>query len=196
MIKLNFLNHTTLADKITLARVGALPFLLLLLAAPSAFAAWAALFLFAVLCASDWLDGYLARRRGEISQFGQMLDPIADKLLVGAVLFMLAHDGRIDGWTLLPALLIVLREIAVSGLREFLALRGISLPVSRMGKWKTAVQMFGVGLMILAGQTLGDVPLIFVAAPALWLAAGLSVFSAYQYSQAAIAALSGEANAS
>ena len=107
-----------------------------------------ALVLFILASISDWLDGYLARQMEVISPLGRMLDPIADKLLIGACLISLAAQTNFDLLFLLPALIIILREFLVSGLREHLAGTKITLPVSLMAKWKTAVQMTAIGCLI------------------------------------------------
>ena len=110
--------------------------------------------IFGLASLTDWLDGYLARRRRQVTWFGQMLDPIADKLLVASCLLMLAADGIIHGWSLWAAIVILCREILVSGLREYLAELRVSVPVTRLAKWKTALQLVAVGFL-LAGSA-GD----------------------------------------
>ena len=96
---------------------------------------------------TDVLDGYFARKRGEQSAFGRMLDPIADKLLVASCLLMLAADGTIRGWSLWAAIVILCREILVSGLREYLAELRVSVPVTQLAKWKTTLQLVAVGFL-------------------------------------------------
>ena len=115
---------------------------------------WVALAIFIAAGVTDILDGYFARRSGQQSSFGRMLDPIADKLLVSACLLMLAADGTIRGWSLWAAIVILCREILVSGLREYLAELRVSVPVTRLAKWKTTVQLVAVGFL-LAGDA-GD----------------------------------------
>src|SRR3981189_3960083 len=115
---------------------------------------WVALTLFIAAGITDFLDGYLARKWGEFSSFGRMLDPIADKLLVASCLLMLAADGTIRGWSLWAAIVILCREILVSGLREFLAELRVSAPVTQLAKWKTTVQLVAIGFL-LAGEA-GD----------------------------------------
>jgi phosphatidylglycerophosphate synthase len=97
--------------------------------------------LFVVASITDYLDGYLARIWNQTSNIGRMLDPIADKLLVASVLLLMAADGTIAGWTIWAAIIILCREILVSGLREYLADLKVSVPVTRIAKWKTAIQM-------------------------------------------------------
>src|SRR5271170_7498307 len=111
----------SLANKLTLSRIIVIPVILLLLAIPHGWAAWLALILFILAGVTDWLDGYMARRENQVSMIGQFLDPIADKLLIAAVILLLVYNQQISGISVLPAVIILLREVAVSGLREFLA---------------------------------------------------------------------------
>ncbi len=115
---------------------------------------WIALAIFIAAGITDFLDGYFARMWGQQSTFGRMLDPIADKLLVASCLLMLAVDGTIRGWTVWAAIVILCREILVSGLREYLAELRVSVPVTKLAKWKTTVQLIAIGFL-LAGQA-GD----------------------------------------
>src|SRR3974377_146266 len=115
---------------------------------------WVALALFIAAAITDFLDGYFARSLGQQSSFGRMLDPIADKLLVSSCLLMLAADETIKGWSLWAAIVILCREILVSGLREYLAELRVSGPVTRLAKWKTTVQLIAIGFLI-AGKA-GD----------------------------------------
>ena len=110
-----------------------------------------------------------------------MLDPIADKLLVAATILMLVHVGRIDDWTILPAVLILCREIMVSGLREYLAELRVGMPVSRLAKWKTGVQMLAIGFLIVGDAGWHVIPVIEIGVAGLWLAATLTVFTGYDY---------------
>src|ERR1700674_139746 len=115
---------------------------------------WFALAVFIAAGVTDILDGYFARIWGQQSLLGRMLDPIADKLLVSSCLLMLAADETIRGWSLFAAIIILCREILVSGLREFLAELRVSVPVSRLAKWKTTWQLVAIGFLI-AGEA-GD----------------------------------------
>src|SRR6516165_1085788 len=117
---------------------------------------WVALAFFIAAAISDFLDGYLARMWEQQSSLGRMLDPIADKLLVSSCLLMAAGEGTIRGWALFAAIVILCREILVSGLREYLAELRVSVPVTRLAKWKTTVQLIAIGFLIagLAGDTL------------------------------------------
>src|ERR1043166_5617570 len=109
---------------------------------------WVALVVFIAAGVTDWLDGYFARKWGEQSTFGRMLDPIADKLLVSSCLLMLAADSTIRGWSLWAAIVILCREILVSGLREYLAELRVTVKVTQLAKWKTFLQLLAVGFLI------------------------------------------------
>lgn len=148
---------------------------------------WVALGIFLVAAITDLLDGWVARTYGEQSKLGQMLDPIADKLLVGGCLFMLAADDTIRGWSLWAALIILCREILVSGLREFLAELRVSVPVSRLAKWKTMMQLVAVGFL-LAGpagdQVIGGITLMGITL--LWISALLTLYTGFDYFRAGV----------
>ncbi len=137
--------------------------------------------LYCLMGVTDYFDGYLARAQGTVSKLGVFLDPIADKIMVAAVILMLAGKGVIFDWHLIPALVILVREIAVSGLREFLGGIQVSLPVSRLSKWKTTLQLIALGGLILA-QALPGWPWLQTAAlAALWAAAVLTVITGWDY---------------
>jgi len=146
---------------------------------------WVALFIFIAAGVTDFLDGYLARKWGEQSTFGRMLDPIADKLLVASCLLMLAADGTIRGWSLWAAIVILCREILVSGLREYLAELRVSVPVTQLAKWKTTLQLIAVGFLV-AGEA-GDavVPVVTpIGLTLLWLSALLTLYTGWDYFRA------------
>src|SRR5207244_4317393 len=148
---------------------------------------WVALAIFIAAGVTDFLDGYFARKWGELSSFGRMLDPIADKLLVASCLLMLAADGTIRGWSLWAAIVILCREILVSGLREYLAELRVSVPVTRLAKWKTTLQLVAVGFL-LAGDA-GDaiVPVVTpIGLSLLWLSALLTLYTGWDYFRAGV----------
>jgi cardiolipin synthase len=148
---------------------------------------WVALFIFIAAGITDILDGYLARSWGQQSSLGRMLDPIADKLLVSSCLLMLAAEDTIHGWSLLAAVVILCREILVSGLREYLAELRVSVPVTRLAKWKTTLQLVAVGFLI-AGEA-GDavVPVVTkIGITLLWLSALLTLYTGWDYLQAGL----------
>src|ERR1700733_12431778 len=171
---------TDLPNVLTLSRIAAIPLLIALAALRLPGCAFAACLVFAAAGITDWLDGRVARSRRQFSDFGRMLDPIADKLLVGATLLMLAGSGRLGAWGLYPAIVIMLREILVSGLREFLAGIRVGLPVTRLAKWKTGFQMGAVG-RLLAGDSgatllhLSFLPVSLIGEVMLWVAAALTL---------------------
>jgi CDP-diacylglycerol--glycerol-3-phosphate 3-phosphatidyltransferase len=175
---------SSLPNVLTLSRILAVPLFVLLMWDGTWIMNLAAFGLFCLAGLTDYLDGYLARAQGTVSKLGIFLDPIADKIMVAAVIIMLIHNDAIIGWTMLPALVIILREIAVSGLREFLAEAKVSLPVSRLAKWKTAIQMIALGALIL-GQSSDRwwpaLPAHEVGVVALFAAAFLTLVTGWDY---------------
>ncbi|PZO90871.1 MAG: CDP-diacylglycerol--glycerol-3-phosphate 3-phosphatidyltransferase [Sphingomonas sanxanigenens] len=179
----------TLPNILTLSRIFAVPFLVALLWYPHWRLGYALGFgLYCLVGITDYFDGYLARAQGTVSKLGIFLDPIADKIMVAAVIVMListedvlAGHPLIVGWHVVPALVILLREIAVSGLREFLAQLRVSVPVSRLAKWKTTFQMVALGALILAGALPGWGWVQQVGLVCLWVAAGLTVVTGWDY---------------
>lgn len=172
---------TTLPNQLTLARIAIIPPILLLLAVDSGWSSWIALILFAAAGVTDWLDGYLARRDGHVTAFGKLLDPIADKLLVASVILLLVFAGHINGWTIIPAIIILMREVAVSGLREFLAQVQVSVPVSKLAKWKTALQMVVLGFLIVGSHAPDAWGVPIIGAIGLWIAALLTLYTGWDY---------------
>ena len=179
-------NHTlSLPNILTYGRIIAVPLVVLCFfiegrLESSDFARWTALGLFAVASITDFFDGYLARIWKQTSTIGRMLDPIADKLLVSAILLLLAADGTIAGWTLWAAIIILCREILVSGLREYLAELKVSVPVSRLAKWKTTAQMIALAFL-LAGPA-GDKIMPYVTETGivlLWVSALLTLYTGW-----------------
>jgi CDP-diacylglycerol--glycerol-3-phosphate 3-phosphatidyltransferase/cardiolipin synthase len=150
-------------------------------------ARWSAFALFVLASLTDWLDGYLARAWEQQSTLGRMLDPIADKLLVGAVLLMLVYDNTISGWSIWAAIIILLREILVSGLREFLAELNVKIHVSQLAKWKTAMQMIALGALLVGPAAEKIVPGIMAGGLVLlWIAALLTLWTGYDYLKAGV----------
>ncbi len=153
----------------------------------SDFARWSALLIFFAASVTDFFDGYLARAWQQTSTIGRMLDPIADKLLVSSCLLLLAADGTIAGWTLWAAIVILCREILVSGLREYLAELKVSVPVTQLAKWKTTLQMIALGFL-LAGPA-GDkiVPYVTELGLALlWISAIVTLYTGWDYFRAGL----------
>ncbi|MBB5373148.1 CDP-diacylglycerol--glycerol-3-phosphate 3-phosphatidyltransferase [Acidocella aromatica] len=177
---------TDLPNVLTLSRIGAIPLLVLLAALRGPLPDFLAALVFTLAGITDYLDGYLARERKQLSDFGRMLDPIADKLLVGATLMALVGFGRLPAYGLYPAIVIMLREILVSGLREYLAEIRVGLPVTKLAKWKTGVQMVALGLLLLGGDGarvmgLGSLPMDWIGGTLLWLAAALTLITGWDY---------------
>jgi cardiolipin synthase len=173
----------TLPTWLTLSRIAALVPLAGLLALDDALARTVALVLFLAAAATDWLDGRLARARGEVSALGRCLDPIADKLLVATLLVMLLAAGEAP---LVPVLVILLRELTISGLREAMAGTGPSLPVTLLAKWKTTVQMVALAVLVVGDHVPAGAA---VGAALLWLAAVLTAVTGVQYLKSALGQL-------
>ena len=177
---------TTIPNLLTLSRILAIPALIgaFYLAAP--LSNWLAFAIFTAAGITDILDGYLARSLGEESGLGRFLDPVADKLLVAATLLMLVYVGRIGDWTILPTVGILCREILVSGLREFLAELRVSVPVSRVAKWKTAMQMLAIGFLIVGDAGWEPIPTMEIGRTGMWLAALFTIYTGYDYLRAGL----------
>ena len=148
---------------------------------------WIALVIFIAAGVTDFFDGYFARAWGQHSTFGRMLDPIADKLLVASCLLMLAANGTIKGWSLWAAIVILCREILVSGLREYLAELRVSVPVTRLAKWKTTGQLVAVGFLVLGDAGDRILPVVTpIGLTLLWLSALLTLYTGYDYLRAGV----------
>ena len=180
---------TSLPNLLTLSRIAVIPLVVGSFYLDGDWPRWMACWVFVAAAITDWFDGHLARTRNEVSAFGRFLDPIADKLLVGSTLFMLSTFDRIGPASVLPALIILLREILVSGLREYLSELKVGMPVTKLAKWKTGFQMVAlpvllvgdVGPEILHPKALGEI--------CLWIAAGLTVVTGWDYMLAGLAAV-------
>ena len=171
----------TLPNILTLSRIFAVPILVGLLWRPGWFDYALAFGLYVLMGVTDYFDGYLARAQGAVSRLGVFLDPIADKIMIAAVIMMLVFTRDIDGVHVVAALIILLREIAVSGLREFLAGLSVSVPVSRLAKWKTTFQLVSLGAIILGGA-LPQLPIVHsIGLVSLWAAAALTVLTGWDY---------------
>jgi CDP-diacylglycerol--glycerol-3-phosphate 3-phosphatidyltransferase len=177
----------SLPNLLTLSRILAVPILVFLLWRPAPIDYAITFVLYCLVGITDYFDGYLARSWGSISRLGQFLDPIADKIMVGAVLVMLISSRNanpvpeIAGLHIIAALIILLREIIVSGLREYLAGLQVSVPVSALAKWKTTFQLVALGALILGGA-LPHLPWVHdVGIISLWSAAALTLMTGYSY---------------
>ena len=167
---------------LTLSRIACIPVIVALFFVPGDWAAWLAAGVFGLAAMTDYLDGYLARQRAQVSAFGKLLDPIADKMLVAAVLLLLVGSGQLGGISIIPALIILMREILVSGMREFLAgMGGKGLPVTFLAKWKTVVQMFALGFLIVGDAGPDFLPVTLIGVIGIWAASALTLITGWQY---------------
>ncbi len=184
---------TNLPNLLTLSRILVIPALIGTFYLPGELSNWLALALFVAAGITDVLDGHLARRRDQVSLLGRFLDPIADKLLVASTVLMLVAFGRISGWTVLAAVVILCREILVSGLREFLAEVQVSVPVSTLAKWKTGLQMVAIGFLVVGDAGWHLIPVRLIGETGLWVAALLTIYTGYDYLRAGLRHVTQEA---
>lgn len=168
----------TLPNQLTIGRILAIPVICLFVVSGWEWLRWLALLLYVAAAVTDWLDGFLARRMKLNSALGKMLDPIADKLLVGALLVTLAFTRDLSSLDLIPAIAILMREIFVAGLREYLGNRAIEVPVTFLAKWKTTAQLVALALILAAPMLLG---LGWVSHVMLWVAGLLTVWTGWEY---------------
>lgn len=176
-----------LPNILTFFRIAILPVIIGLFFIPEAWAAWAALALYIIAGVTDFLDGYLARSMKTVSAFGTFLDPISDKIFVASLLITLAGFDRLEGLWIIPAIIILIREFLVAGLREFLGPQNIQLPVSKLAKWKTTVQMIALGFLVVGDY--GDIILPNTLTYGHWglaIAAILTVITGWGYLKAGL----------
>lgn len=167
----------TLSNQLTMGRVIIIPIFMAAFYLPDSLGHWLSGALFIIAAITDWLDGYMARKRGEITAFGRFLDPVADKLLVAAALVLLVSADMTPAFL---AVIIIGREITIGALREWLAQRATVVHVSLIAKWKTALQMIAISTLLLHETVLG-IPLHDVGLTLLWVAAVLTLWSGYDY---------------
>ncbi len=185
---------------LTYARILAVPLLVVFFLLESNVSRWMSLAVFVAASVSDFFDGYLARAWKQQSAIGGLLDPIADKLIVATALLLLVSEGTIGEWSVLAAIVILTREILVSGLREFLAGAQVSVPVSWLAKWKTTLQMVAIGALLVgpAGDRIlhyyfsGVGVVTYVGLLLLWIAALITLYTGYDYFRAGVGHLLGE----
>lgn len=180
---------TSIPNLLTLSRIAAVPLVVAAFFLPGPWNFWVPSGLFVLAAITDFFDGYLARAWQQQSNLGRFLDPVADKILVAAALLLLVSFQRASELLVLPALVILCREILVSGLREFLANLQIGVPVSRLAKWKTAIQMTAIALLLVGGaadQLLAPLPVTLIGEVGLWMAAVLTLITGYDYVQASL----------
>jgi cardiolipin synthase len=179
---------TNLPNILTLSRIAAIPLVILTFYVESPFGNWLGLGIYSIACITDYFDGYFARAWSQQSALGRFLDPIADKLLVSSLILMLVAAGRISGLVVLPAVVILCRELLVSGLREFLAGAQVGVPVSRLAQWKTGVQMLALGFLLVGGvgPDFGPLSTTQIGDVGLWVAAILTLVTGYDYLRAGL----------
>ena len=185
----------SLPNLLTLSRIVVIPALIAAFYLPGTSANWVTFAIFLAAGITDYFDGYFARRRGEQSDLGRFLDPVADKLLVAAAVLMLVAFDRIGEWPwhVLAAIVIVCREILVSGLREFLAGLSIGVPVSKLAKWKTGLQIAAITLLLLGDAAPFSIPAERLGIAGLWIAAVLTLYTGYDYLRAGLRHINGSA---
>jgi CDP-diacylglycerol--glycerol-3-phosphate 3-phosphatidyltransferase len=169
--------HWTLSNQLTISRVMLIPLFAIAFYFPGLWGYLISTLLFSLAALTDWLDGYLARSRNEVTPFGRFLDPVADKLLVATALVLLVEAGRIPA---LLAAIIIGREIVIGALREWLAQHATVVHVSILGKWKTGMQMAAIITLLLHVTILG-MNMHLIGVVLLWIAAILTLWSAYEY---------------
>ena len=176
-----------LPNILTAFRILILPLIVVLFFIPEAWAAWTALGLYTLACITDFLDGYIARKMQVVSPLGTFLDPISDKIFIAVLLMALVDFDRLEGIWLIPALVILIREFLISGLREFLGPQNVQLPVSKLAKWKTTIQMIALGFLVVGDY--GDVILPHTLEIGQWglaIAAILTVVTGWSYLKAGL----------
>ncbi len=172
---------STAPNILTVGRIGCVPIVVAMFYLDGDWPRWVTCAVFIVAATTDYVDGYLARNWQQQSLFGRWLDPVADKLLVAAAVVMLVGFDRAP---VVPSLIIVLREITVSGLREYMAEVSVGLPVSRLAKWKTAGQLVAIGVLIVGDAGPVWLPVRAIGELGLWVAAALTLVTGYDYLQA------------
>jgi len=173
--------HFNLPNVLTFSRIVAVPVLVALFMIPGDSGRWLACTVFTIAAITDYFDGYIARSWGQMSELGRCLDPIADKLLVASTLLLLAFFNSPGLFFLLPAMVILCREVLVSGLREYLAQAKVRLPVSRLAKWKTAIQMVALGFLVVGDTGPFWLPTTEIGLTGIWIAAILTLVTGYDY---------------
>jgi cardiolipin synthase len=177
-------NLPIIPNLLTLSRIALIPIIMAAFYTDNHLGRWVATLAFISACFTDFLDGYVARLWRQTTRFGQFLDPVADKLLVASTLLMLVGFGRIQPVSFLPAIIILCREILVSGLREYLSDIHVKMPVTQLAKWKTAAQMIAISLLLIGDISPFGNTVNFLGEGLLWLAAILTLITGYAYVKA------------
>lgn len=181
----------TLPTILTIGRIAAVAVVAVALLLPGEAARWTAFWVFVAAAVTDWLDGWLARKLGQGSDLGRMLDPIADKMLVAVALLMLSADGTVAGVHVLAVALILAREVFISGLREFLGGAGVVVHVSALAKWKTTLQLVATGVLVAAPAIDAAALAMWAGLALLWAAAAATVVTGVEYLRASLPQLVG-----
>lgn len=166
---------------LTFYRVLSIPVIILCVTPQNSFLNWIALILYTLACLTDFFDGYLARKYNFETKFGQFLDPVADKILVTSVIFILVAVDKINGFFIYPALIIIVREILVSGLREFFSKTKPHIKVTYLSKIKTVIQMFSLGFIIIGNDLKLNELTIIIGETGLTLASIITIYTGYKY---------------
>ncbi len=172
----------TLPNILTISRIFTLPVIIGLFYWPTPWAPWIALALYTIACITDFLDGWIARSMNSASALGKFLDPISDKIFVACLILVLAAFDRLEGWWLIAGLVIFIREFLISGLREFLGPKDVQVPVTKLAKWKTTIQMFALGFLIVGDA--GNVILphtLLIGQILISIAAALTAWTGWHY---------------
>ena len=175
-----------LANMLTFSRILMIPLMVSAFYLNGNFSYWLTFSIFVTAGVTDFLDGYVARRFNQTSKLGTIMDPIADKLLIGTALLMMVAFGRIEGYSIIAAVIILCREFAVSGLREFLAELKVSVPVTYLAKWKTGIQIFALGFLLVGKASPAIIPAILIGDYLLGAAALLTLYTGYDYFRSGI----------
>lgn len=177
---------TSLPNLLTLSRILVIPPIVVLFYFDSPTIRWVMLGLYVLACVTDFFDGWAARSMNQVSALGRFLDPVADKLLVSSIILMVAATGQLDGIDVIACLIILIREITVSGLREHLAEVRIGVPVSKLAKWKTTIQMLALGFLIVGDAAEQWLPAHDIGRAMIWAAAVLTVITGFDYLRAGL----------
>ncbi len=180
------INMNNLANILTFSRILMIPLMVSAFYLNGNFSYWLTFSIFVTAGITDFLDGYVARRFNQTSKLGTIMDPIADKLLIGTALLMMVAFGRIEGYSIIAAVIILCREFAVSGLREFLAELKVSVPVTYLAKWKTGIQIFALGFLLVGEASPAIIPAILIGDYLLGAAALLTLYTGYDYFRSGI----------
>ncbi len=177
---------TSLPNLLTLSRILVIPPIVVLFYFDSPTIRWVMLGLYILACITDFFDGWAARSMNQVSKLGRFLDPVADKLLVASIILMVVATGQLDGLDIIACLIILIREITVSGLREFLAEIRVGLPVSKLAKWKTTIQMLALGFLVIGNAAENILPAHEIGRYMIWAAAALTVITGFDYLRAGL----------